>query len=71
MYWQGEDLKKHSQPLRGQGEMTFTEIGARLGISKVRARQLYLKGIEKLRRKAGYVRNWDQKLQSIDRSARE
>ena len=35
-----------------EGEMTFTEIGERLGISAVRARELYLKGMNKLRRTA-------------------
>jgi DNA-directed RNA polymerase sigma subunit (sigma70/sigma32) len=33
-----------------EGEMTFAEIGQQLGISAVRARALYLKGMNKLRR---------------------
>ncbi len=33
-----------------EGEMAFAEIGQQLGISAVRARQLYLKGMNKLRR---------------------
>lgn len=32
------------------GEKTFREIGCALGISGVRARELYLKGMNKLRR---------------------
>ena len=31
------------------GEMTFQQIGEQLGISAVRARELYLKGMNKLR----------------------
>jgi len=33
------------------GAMTFKEIAQALGISRVRARELYLKGMNKLRRR--------------------
>lgn len=42
------------------GEMTFTEIGDYLGVSKVRARQIYLAALSKLRRRL--VRNGEKSL---------
>lgn len=51
------------------GEMTFQEIGSALGISKERAWQLYMKGMEKLKRSTIgkqwsklHVRNGNSKL---------
>jgi DNA-directed RNA polymerase sigma subunit (sigma70/sigma32) len=52
---------------QGGGEMTFTEIGERLGVSAERAHQIYISAMGKLKRKRHLLMMIEREFTELER----